>query len=320
MPYSEELGYNLSVGRKRELLQILLADRMKVFIDTDHEPESKIPSVVRVDCRKLTEGDCTASNRCVWRPDEKRCLLHVKALPDVDKTDMSRVFLLRLIEELIRFPRRRAQILQERNRRIGTLSKLSGAVRMIDQYIVPEDTSEWAELMNMDCKKRTPEIPHFFEEFSREEGAKPMAKPVVKVEAPAAPPEASSLPEFVLNLLEGDDASYELVPFETERKGEQNRYDALEYGLTLDPKDEPPFVNLEIVEEMISMFEEPETGFAIFNDGDETPHGVIGFSDYAYVVFYIDGAYSFLVKKGEPISPVTIQTLPDTLQEALVTL
>ena len=172
----------------------------------------------------------------------------------------------------------------------------------------------------MDCKKRTPEIPHFFEEFSREEGAKPMAKPVVKVEAPAAPPEASSLPEFVLNLLEGDDASYELVPFETERKGEQNRYDALEYGLTLDPKDEPPFVNLEIVEEMISMFEEPETGFAIFNDGDETPHGVIGFSDYAYVVFYIDGAYSFLVKKGEPISPVTIQTLPDTLQEALVTL
>jgi hypothetical protein len=83
---------------------------------------------------------------------------------------------------------------------------------MIDQYIVPEDTSEWAELMNMDCKKRTPEIPHFFEEFSREEG--------VKAEAPAeAPPEApaetSSLPEFVLNLLEGDDATYELVPFET---------------------------------------------------------------------------------------------------------
>jgi hypothetical protein len=313
MPPSQTLGYTLSVGRKRELLQMLLAERMKRFIDTDHEPESKVPSVVRVDCRKLTQGDCTASNRCVWRPDEKRCLLHVKALPDVDKTDMSRVFLLRLIEELIRFPRRRAQILQERNRRIGTLSKLSGAVRMIDQYIVPEDTSEWAELMNMDCKKRTPEIPRFFEEFSREEGAKPVAKT-------EAPVEASSLPDFVLNLLEGDDATYELVPFETERKGDQTRYDVLEYGLTADPKKEPPFVDEEIVEEMIDMFEKPETGFAIFNDGDETPRGLSGTGEYAYVVFYIGGAYSFLVKKGEPISPVTIQTLPETLQEAIIVL
>ena len=63
------------------------------------------------------------------------------------------------------------------------------------------------------------------------------------------------------------------------------------------------------------MFEKPETGFAIFNDGDEIPRGVIGFSDYAYVVFYIDGAYSFLVKKGEPISPLTVDILPDTLRE-----
>jgi len=184
---------------------------------------------------------------------------------------------------------------------------------MIDQYIVPEDTSEWAELMNMDCKKRTPEIPHFFEEFSREEGAKPLAK----VDTPL---EASSLPDFVVNLLEGDDATYELVPFETERKGDQSRYDVLEYGLTADPKKEPPFVDEEIVEDMIDMFEKPETGFAIFNHGDETPRGLSGAGEYAYIVFYSDGAYSFLVKKGEPISPIAIQTLPDTLQEAIVTL
>jgi hypothetical protein len=185
---------------------------------------------------------------------------------------------------------------------------------MIDQYIVPEDTSEWAELMNMDCKKRTPEIPQFFEEFSREEGAKQA------VEKPEAIPEASSLPDFVLNLLEGDDATYELVPFETEQKGDQSRYGVLEYGLTADPKKEPPFVDEEIVEEMIDMFEKPETGFAIFNDGDETPRGLSGAGEYAYIVFYIDGAYSFLVKKGEPISPVTIQTLPETLQEAIIVL
>jgi hypothetical protein len=171
--------------------------------------------------------------------------------------------------------------------------------------------------MNMDCKKRTPEIPHFFEEFSREE----MAKPVAKLEAPAeGPAEVSSLPDFVLNLLEGDDATYELVPFKTERKGNQDRYGILEYGLTLEPKDEPPFVNQEIVDEMISLFEKPETGFLVFNEGDEIPRGIIGFNDYAYVVFYIDGAYSFLVKKGEPISPVKVDTLPETLQVVLVEL
>jgi hypothetical protein len=184
---------------------------------------------------------------------------------------------------------------------------------MIDQYIVPEDTSEWAELMNMDCKKRTPEIPHFFEEFSREEEVKAEAPAAAPPEAPA---ETSTLPEFVLDLLEGDDATYELVPFETERKGNKDRYGALDYGLTLDPKEEPPFVNIEIVEEMIGMFNKPETGFAVFDEGDYTPQGVIGKNiNYAYVVFYIDGAYSFLVKKGDPISPLTVDTLPDALKE-----
>ena len=311
MPPSQKLGYTLSVGRKRELLQLLLVERMKRFIDTEHEPESKVPSVVRVDCRKLTQGDCTASNRCVWRPHEKRCLLHVKALPDVDKMDMSRVFLLRLIEELIRFPRRRAQILQERNRRIGTLSKLSGAVRMIDQYIVPEDTSEWAELMNMDCKKRTPEIPHFFEEFSRGQEAR------AEVVAKAA---VFKLPDFVLDLLEADDETYELVPFETDRKGDDTRYGILEYALTADPQKEAPFVNEDIVNEIVDLFGKPETGFVIFNDGDKTPRGYIVFNKYAYIVFYIDGAYSFLVKKGDPISPLLLETLPDTLKNAVAEL
>ena len=64
------------------------------------------------------------------------------------------------------------------------------------------------------------------------------------------------------------------------------------------------------------MFNKPETGFAVFNEGDDIPHGIIGYNDYAYVVFYIDGAYSFLVKKGDPISPLTVDTLPDTLREA----
>jgi len=64
------------------------------------------------------------------------------------------------------------------------------------------------------------------------------------------------------------------------------------------------------------MFEKPETGFAIFNYGDETPRGVIGNINYAYVVFHIDGAYSFLVKKGDPISPVRVVSLPETLQVA----
>ena len=313
MPPSQKLGYTLSVGRKRELLQLLLGGRMKRFIDTEHEPESKVPSVVRVDCRKLTQGDCTASNRCVWRPNERRCLLHVKALPDVDKKDvnMSKVFLLRLIEELIRFPRRRAQILQERNRRIGTLSKLSGAVRMIDQYIVPEDTSEWAELMNMDCKKRTPEIPHFFEEFSR--GQEVRAEVVAKTAV-------FKLPDFVLDLLEGDDETYELVPFETDRKGDDARYGILEYALTADPQKEAPFVDEDIVNDIVDSFGTPKTGFVIFNDGDETPRGYIVFNKYAYIVFYIDGAYSFLVKKGDPISPLLLETLPDTLKNAVAEL
>jgi hypothetical protein len=182
---------------------------------------------------------------------------------------------------------------------------------MIDQYIVPEDTSEWAELMNMDCKKRTPEIPHFFEEFSR--GQEARAEVVAKTAV-------FKLPDFVLNLLEADDETYELVRFETDRKGDDTRYGILEYALTADPQKEAPFVNEDIVNEIVDSFGKPETGFVIFNDGDETPRGYIVSSEYAYVVFYIDGAYSFLVKKGDPISPLLLETLPETLHDALAVL
>ena len=71
---------------------------------------------------------------------------------------------------------------------------------------------------------------------------------------------------------------------------------------------------------MIGFFGKPETGFVIFKDGDKTPRGTIGSSDYAYVVFYIDGAYSFLVKKGDPISPLLRETLPETLKNAVAEL
>lgn len=300
MSPSQGLGYNLSVSRKRELLQILLGDRMKRFIETDQEPESKVPSVLRVDCRKLTEADCVNSSRCAWKPEEKRCLLHVKKLSDVATSDMEEVFLLRLIEELIRFPRRRAQILQERGRRIGTLSKLSGAVRMIDQYIVPEDTSEWADLLNMDCKKRTPEIPRFFEEFSREHDTAPVQ--VAKLPS-------SNFPEFILNLLEGDSSKYELLPLDTDRIGDSSIYDDITIAFSDEPQS-PPFLDKATLDMVLPAL---NAGFAQFSQDDETPQGFIGDNENVYIVFSRDDTHYFLVEKNSPISPINKESLPETL-------
>jgi hypothetical protein len=83
-----------------------------------------------------------------------KCLLHVPQTFDLGVKQVSAIDLLinRLIEELIRFPLKRDELLGQR---VSQYVKLNEAFRSGNQYIVPEDLPAWSELLRMDWTKKS---------------------------------------------------------------------------------------------------------------------------------------------------------------------
>ena len=79
----------------------------------------------------------------------------------------SELFTKRIIDELVRFPNRRKQLMK-----LDGISKVSTLLRPIhegDQYLIPESSSTWTQLLQLDWNKSVPEMPRYYEEMSREE-------------------------------------------------------------------------------------------------------------------------------------------------------
>jgi hypothetical protein len=71
-----------------------------------------------------------------------------------------------VIDELVRFPARRKQLMKK-----GEISKVSTIIQPIrqgDQYIIPESSPTWTNLLRLDWAKQIPEEPKYYEEMSRE--------------------------------------------------------------------------------------------------------------------------------------------------------
>jgi hypothetical protein len=102
----------------------------------------------------------------------------------------------RLIEELLRFTTLRNQLLENEVTRIITLHS---AVRMKDQYIIPENIPAWTELLRMEWLHPSTEQPRFWEELSAP----------TESNAPLAPrAEQPPLPPSLLATLGGDPSAF----------------------------------------------------------------------------------------------------------------
>jgi hypothetical protein len=109
---------------------------------------------------------------CYWKQDEGKCLLHVKDVVDLSEKPGERMvstpelFTRRIIDELVRFPVRRNQLMKK-----GEISKVSAIVQPIhqgDQYIIPESSITWTNLLRLDWTRQVLEEPKYYEEMSRE--------------------------------------------------------------------------------------------------------------------------------------------------------
>lgn len=172
-PGTKVFGYQLPLYEKRKRLEILLTPIVMRWVITSDKGPNIIGNLLRVDCTELEEGECKKAGACFWREGRKgkgECLIHApKVIADTQKKqeiDVPLLFTYKLIEELIRFPPRRDQLLQASNRYVSKLIAIKSAMRIGNTYIVPENSIEWSDLLRMDCKRKLTERPHFFEEMS----------------------------------------------------------------------------------------------------------------------------------------------------------
>ena len=203
----------LPLYEKRQRLLIILENEILSWLDSTTPIRQRNPSLKRIDCRVSGEADC--KDRCVWKGDESRCLLHV---PN-GASSATKLLIRKLIEELIRFPVKRTELLKQG---VGQYVKISAPFRSGNQYIVSEDLPAWSEMLRMDWAKK--EEGRYLEEYSAiqplpeaqaaeapEAAEAPVVSPpdefpppLIPVITPEAPEEAA--PEAQDNSLEGLDA------------------------------------------------------------------------------------------------------------------
>jgi hypothetical protein len=157
--------------RRKRLYMFISSEMLSWFYPDKNAWENQQTSFLRKDCRMIDSPDA-CNGTCYWKQDEGKCLLHVKDKVDLSEKPGERMvstpelFTKRIIDELVRFPVRRSQLLKK-----GEISKVSAIVQPIhqgDQYIIPESSITWANLLRLDWTRQVLEEPKYYEEMSRE--------------------------------------------------------------------------------------------------------------------------------------------------------
>ena len=182
----EEIMFNRTLPEyeKRKRMFLLIGTTLEKWFYADEDIWDKGPAnFLRKDCNLITQArSCTGT--CVWREQENKCLLHVHKFTNLGsqeedekepqqmekesrKVSTPMLFTKRVIDELIRFPARRKQIMSQG--KISKLSTILQPIRQGDQYIIPESSPTWTNLLQLEWLQQASEKPRYYEEMSRED-------------------------------------------------------------------------------------------------------------------------------------------------------
>jgi hypothetical protein len=151
--------HDIPLFEKRKRLEILLSSTLESWIAEDNEDAEQSASLLRVDCTLRPKDEC--NGQCKWASTDK-CLIHVPT-SDSEKASASYILLQRLIEELLRFGGKRKQLFDQK---VSQLAILDGPIRKGDQYIIPEKSSVWTDLLRLEWSQINSAAPVYLEEMS----------------------------------------------------------------------------------------------------------------------------------------------------------
>ena len=161
---------DLPLFEKRQRLYLTIGNTVENWLYQDDYKMKSVETLLRIDCR--IQGQDTCSGRCKWKTAEEtgkstgQCYLHApeEGLVGGRLVNVLKLFTYRLIDELLRFPEKRKQLLETG---VPGLINLTDAVTLKDnQYIVPENTLAWQDLWRMDWAPKEKEEAKFYEELS----------------------------------------------------------------------------------------------------------------------------------------------------------
>ena len=178
----EDIMFNsrLPEYERRKRMYILISSTLLswFYSDADHQWSKAGPvTFLRKDCRLIgNPNSCTGT--CYWKEEENggKCLLHVNdttTLHDTTgerKVSTAELFTKRIIDELVRFPARRKQLLKKNE--ISKITRTIKPIRNGNQYIIPESSIAWTNLLRLDWAKQMAEEPKYYEEMSGTEKEK----------------------------------------------------------------------------------------------------------------------------------------------------
>lgn len=155
---------NYSVAEKRNRIFVKLGRTILSWLDSALPQVGRKPTLKRMDCRILRDAK-TCTNRCVWKGETSSCLIHIPKDYIVGRETVSAnaYMVKRMIEELVRFPLKRKELLSKRVRQYVTLR---APFKSGNSYIIPENLPQWTELLRMDWLKKKMEVPRHLEEFT----------------------------------------------------------------------------------------------------------------------------------------------------------
>ena len=189
---------DLTLMEKRQQLFIKLGNEILSWMDSTVPLRERPQTLKRVNCILQTKKAC--SDACIWKEDTARCLLHTPKDAPIEgqKVDAQRFMVRKLLEELIRFPMKREELLKGK---VPARIPLASSFRSGDQLTVRETAPAWSEFLRMDWAKKTLEEPRYPEELLAA-AARPAVAVAVAVAQEAAPAPAVQEPEQQPDLVE----------------------------------------------------------------------------------------------------------------------
>jgi hypothetical protein len=150
-------------------LKILLGSTLQSWLEAEGQGGDTQNVLVRSDCIAIEDGgDERCSGAC--KQVNGQCKIHipeevrVRSSPSLKSISATEYFVNRLLDEIVRLPARRHELMTESVRRLQIPSK---NIHIGPEWILPENTIAWYELLR-EKEVRGVEKPEFYEEMSRQ--------------------------------------------------------------------------------------------------------------------------------------------------------
>jgi len=153
---------DMSIKEKRRRMMVLFGTEVLSWFSTQ-EVNSTF-SFIRNDCRVLGKEAC--DGHCVWSSKEEQCKIHIPESSE-SEINIGEMLTRRLMDEIIRYYKERREIFNNTIEKLVFFKKPI-LIKESSQYILPENSLEWSDILRVIWNEAYHEKPRFFEEMSSE--------------------------------------------------------------------------------------------------------------------------------------------------------